>query len=108
MLSDGYDYYISNICTLFEKKQFSGWGRKRSGKFAVCCHKHFGGTLTLYEDGFIHSIGLGVNGAQTFSKVEDNVGIYYDASVPSDRENILNYYDFNTDPSRSLSDLLFK
>ena len=51
----------------------------------------------LLEDGFIRSIGLGVNGATSFSLVEDAVGIYYDATAPSYLESILNEYDFKAD-----------
>lgn len=44
----------------------------------------------LLEDGFIRSLGLGVNGSPVFSIVEDDVGIYYDATVVSKLENLLN------------------
>lgn len=71
-----------------------GWGRKRTGRFASWCHSRFGGTLTLLEDGFIRSIGLGVDGSPSFSIVEDDVGIYYDATAPSKLENILNTHEF--------------
>ena len=33
----------------------------------------------------------------SFSIIEDNVGIYYDATLPSKLENILNFYDFHHD-----------
>ena len=49
------------------------------------------------EDGFIRSIGLGTEGAPSFSWVEDDTGIYYDATMPSRLENILNRYDFASD-----------
>lgn len=51
----------------------------------------------LLEDGFIRSIGLGVEGAPAFSIVEDDVGIYYDATMPSRLENILNTHGFEHD-----------
>ena len=59
--------------------------------------KRFGTSFVLLEDGFIRSLGLGVDGYPSFSLVEDNVGIYYDATAPSKLENILNSYDFNAD-----------
>lgn len=79
------------------KKQFKGWGRRRTGRFASWCQKTFGGTVTLLEDGFIRSIGLGTEGASSFSWVEDDAGIYYDATKPSRLENMLNRYDFASD-----------
>ena len=96
MLS-GYFYYITNFLQILYKQDFQGWGRKRTGRFALWCHEKFGGSLTLLEDGFIRSIGLGVDGSPSFSLVEDDVGIYYDATVPSRLENILNSYDFSAD-----------
>ena len=92
MNKNGYLYYISNVLSIFSTKDFKGWGRKRSGRFALWCHRNFGGKCTLYEDGFIRSIGLG--GTPPFSFVEDDIGIYYDATQPSKLENILNTYDF--------------
>ena len=76
---------------------FYGWGRKKSGRKAVELAKKFGTSFVLLEDGFIRSLGLGVNGSPSFSLVEDDVGIYYDATAPSKLENILNSYDFSAD-----------
>lgn len=62
------NYYFYNIRTLLSKeKHFKGWGRKKTGKFASWCRKKFGGTLALCEDGFIRSIGLGVDDSPSFS-----------------------------------------
>ena len=96
MHKSGYFYYVSNIISSFGSKEFEGWGRKKSGNFSLWCHKKFGGRVTLYEDGFIRSLGLGVDGAAAFSHVEDDVGIYYDATKRSQLENILNTYDFDS------------
>lgn len=81
------------------KKQanFYGWGRKKSGLNAVKLARKNNTSFVLLEDGFIRSLGLGVDGSASFSLVEDDVGIYYDATVPSKLENILNSYDFSTD-----------
>ena len=97
MNESAYKYYTSNIIAIFTTKQYRGWGRKQRGKFGLWCQKNFGGTLTLLEDGFIRSVGLGVEGSPSFSVVKDNVGIYYDATCPSQLENILNTYDFFKD-----------
>jgi capsular polysaccharide export protein len=93
----GYFFYINNIVTILYKREFVGWGRKKTGRFAQKLYNIFGGSLTLLEDGFIRSLGLGVDGSLSFSVVKDNVGIYYDATTPSKLENLLNSYDFNAD-----------
>lgn len=76
---------------------FYGWGRKRSGQKALELSQRYGRAYVLLEDGFIRSLGLGVEGSPSFSIVEDDVGIYYDATAPSRLENILNTYDFASD-----------
>lgn len=88
--------YLKNILAIFTTKIYYGWGLKRSGRFARWCAKTFGGKVVLQEDGFIRSIGLGVNGAAAMSIIEDDVGIYYDATRPSQLENLLNSYDFTS------------
>jgi len=96
---NGYIFYINNIFQIFTKKNFKGWGRKRTGRFALWCHKTFGGNLTLLEDGFIRSLDLGIKGSPSFSIVQDDIGIYYDATTPSRLEHILQSYDFDSDVS---------
>lgn len=49
--------------------------------------------LWKMEDGFVRSVGLGVDLTQPLSLVIDHSGIYYDARQPSDLEQILNQYD---------------
>lgn len=46
------------------------------------------------EDGFLRSVGLGANLVQPLSWVIDRSGMYYDASVPSDLETLLQDGDF--------------
>jgi capsular polysaccharide export protein len=94
---NGYFFYLHNTASIFGNRNFKGWGRKRSGRFASLCKKVFGGHTILFEDGFIRSLGLGVDGSPSFSIVEDDIGIYYDATVPSKLENLLNGYDFKAD-----------
>jgi len=53
--------------------------------------------LWRMEDGFIRSVGLGVDLTRPLSLVLDNVGIYYDATAPSKLENILNNADHFSD-----------
>lgn len=56
-------------------------------------------SLQIYhiEDGFIRSIGLGASKTAPMSLCFDKAGLYYDSSIPSDLENLLNYYDFEND-----------
>ncbi len=93
-----YISYYSFFHKLFKRKGiFYGWGRKTSGLNAIKLAKKHNTSFILLEDGFIRSLGLGVDNSPSFSLVEDNVGIYYDATYPSKLENILNYYDFDSD-----------
>ena len=74
---------------------YVGWGRKPSGQKAIELAKKNNSSFLLLEDGFIRSIGLGVEGWDSFSIVKDDIGIYYDATAPSRLENILNSYHFD-------------
>ena len=92
-------FYSYNLKQIFSTKNFQGWGRKKTGIFAKFCHQFFGGDLTLLEDGFIRSFGLGCEGSPSFSLVQDRIGIYYDSTTPSELENLLNTYDFHANPA---------
>ncbi|EAK9994171.1 capsular polysaccharide biosynthesis protein [Campylobacter lari] len=94
---NGYCFYINNFIQIFYKKNFTGWGRKRTGRWASFLYKKFNGSLILLEDGFLRSLNLGVEKSPSFSIVKDDVGIYYDATTPSKLENILNTYEFSTE-----------
>lgn len=91
--------YLKNLLAIFSNQVYYGWGLKRSGRFAKWCQQRFGGRVVLQEDGFIRSIGLGVEGAKSMSVVHDDVGIYYDATSASKLENLLNSYDYQADPA---------
>ncbi|EKK0827692.1 TPA: capsular polysaccharide biosynthesis protein [Campylobacter jejuni] len=73
---------------------FLGWGRKKSGLKAINLAKKHKAKFTLLEDGFIRSLNLGVENSPSFSMVKDDIGIYYDATMPSKLENLLNIYEF--------------
>ncbi len=47
------------------------------------------------EDGFLRSVGLGAELVQPLSWVMDAVGMYYDASAPSDLEQLLAQTEFS-------------
>ncbi|MBP3676138.1 MAG: capsular polysaccharide biosynthesis protein, partial [Campylobacter sp.] len=93
---NGYLFYIKNILNIFTNRVFIGWGRKRTGQFACFLSVKFKGKFKLLEDGFIRSVGLGVEGAKLLSVVEDDFGIYYDATQPSQLEHILATSEFST------------
>ncbi|RLA76945.1 MAG: capsular polysaccharide biosynthesis protein [Epsilonproteobacteria bacterium] len=92
-------FYWKNTLSILRQKNtpLQGWGRKRTGRFAVQCAKLLQKDFILLEDGFVRSIGLGVDNAPSFSIVKDDIGIYYDATMPSRLEEILNHYDFEND-----------
>ncbi|EGK8022030.1 capsular polysaccharide biosynthesis protein [Campylobacter lari] len=76
---------------------FVGWGRKKSGLKVIELAKKHNIKFLLLEDGFLRSLNLGVENSPSFSIVKDDIGIYYDATVPSKLENILNTYEFSTE-----------
>nr|WP_257408973.1 capsular polysaccharide biosynthesis protein [Campylobacter jejuni] len=73
---------------------FFGWGRKKSGLKAMNLAKKYKAKFILLEDGFIRSLNLGVENSPSFSMVKDDIGIYYDATMPSKLENLLNTCEF--------------
>lgn len=73
---------------------FFGWGRRKSGLKAMNLAKKHKAKFILLEDGFIRSLNLGVENSPSFSMVKDDIGIYYDATMPSKLENLLNAYEF--------------
>jgi len=56
--------------------------------------------IPLYrmEDGFVRSADLGSRHTRPLSLVLDKQGIYFDASRPSDLEQLLNEHDFSSTP----------
>lgn len=74
--SDGQDVYL-------------GWGYKPSGKHAIQQATKKNTNYLLLEDGFIRSVGLGVDGHPPLSLVTDDLGIYYDTSKSSRLEQLI-------------------
>ena len=66
-----------------------GWGLKPSAKTARQHARQHGVAYVSLEDGFLRSWGLGVSGYQPHSLVVDHTGIYYDATRPSDLEQLI-------------------
>lgn len=73
-----------------------GWGHKHTAEKARSyAAQHYLPYIAL-EDGFLRSLDLGCKGAQPLSLVIDHTGIYYDATEPSDLENLLNSSGWET------------
>jgi len=100
---------------------FSAWKRPVVGRCFPSAHVKFvravndipeGGTAVIWgrrddafarrpdvrllrlEDGFLRSVGLGVDLIRPLSWVVDTRGMYYDATRPSDLEHFLAHHDF--------------
>ena len=67
----------------------AGWGRHRSSERIYAYAQRHGIPYLALEDGFLRSLGLGVEGAPPLSLVVDDVGIYYDATAPSRLETLI-------------------
>ncbi len=68
----------------------AGWGLKPSAQVAQAYATKHRLPFVRVEDGFLRSVGLAANGARPLSIVTDSVGIYYDATRPSQLEHLLN------------------
>lgn len=53
--------------------------------------------VSRMEDGFLRSADLGSQHSTPLSLVIDHSGLYFDATRPSDLENLLNEHDFSSD-----------
>lgn len=73
------------------------WGYKGDPMILAFCKKHHI-PITKVEDGFIRSVQLGATKAPPLSLVMDRKALYFDATEPSSLEDILNTYDFKSDP----------
>lgn len=72
-----------------------GWGLKPSSVRARRFAERRRLPYISLEDGFLRSLGLGVEGFQPHSLVVDHQGIYYDASRPSDLEDLIRSASFS-------------
>lgn len=77
-------YLVQNSC-----QKVAGWGRKNSFFNAKTYAEKHHLQLVCLEDGFIRSLGLGKEGYPPLSIVIDQLGIYFDATQPSDLENLI-------------------
>jgi capsular polysaccharide export protein len=65
------------------------WGAKPSARRAAWYAARSGEPLLRLEDGFLRSVGLGVDGHPPLSLVVDDLGIYYDATRPARLETLI-------------------
>lgn len=72
-----------------------GWGLRPSTHKARDYAKKCNLPFVALEDGFLRSIGLGVEGYPPFSLVVDEVGIYYDTTCPSRLEQLILAADYD-------------
>jgi capsular polysaccharide export protein len=85
--------FLKNIIPKIDKDAiFLGWGYQNSGFDAMQMPKWI-----LLEDGFIRSVGLGVEGYPAFSIVEDDMGMHYDANRFTRIEKILKETNFSNE-----------
>jgi capsular polysaccharide export protein len=70
-------------------RSVAGWGARPSGRAAERLGKRYGIDCLRLEDGFLRSFGAGEK-YPPLSLIADKVGIYYDATRPSELENLLN------------------
>jgi len=71
--------------------------RSKCSRAAIAKLERKGVDLVEIEDGFIRSIGLGADCVPPLSVIVDRLGIYFDASRPSDLEVILESGSFSPD-----------
>lgn len=53
--------------------------------------------IVRVEDGFLRSVALGKSHSTPYSLVFDHSGLYFNADMPSDLENLLQHHDFASD-----------
>lgn len=70
-----------------------GWGHKATAEKARRFASEKGLPYVAVEDGFLRSVALGCEGAQPLSLSVDLVGVYYDATAPSQLEEWLNNWE---------------
>lgn len=75
----------------------AGWGLKPTTVKARRFAAKFELPYISLEDGFLRSLGLGVNNSPIHSLIVDKTGIYYDATRASDLEALIIQADFSVE-----------
>lgn len=74
-----------------------GWGLRPTAQRARHYAKQHNLPYIAVEDGFLRSLDLGVKGAPPLSLVYDDLGIYYDTTVPSRLEALILQANFSVE-----------
>ena len=95
-LISGSVFHVSVFQQLTKKYKASGftnlgWGRKNNTSKARAFSRKNDIPFWSLEDGFISYLGHPALGDRRFSLIVDTSGIYYDATQPSDIEDLLNH-----------------
>ncbi len=99
---DGLQFFLE--ITSEDECRVVGWGHKSTSKRAISYASKKRLPYVALEDGFIRSVGLGVQGAPPLSLVIDYTGIYYSAISSSDLEKWIlekNLSDSDLDRAKS-------
>lgn len=111
--SEKLTYIESAKESLLEKMTFEGevevviWGKKKSSYLEKYV-KEKGFKITRVEDGFVRSVNLGIKKTTPSSLCFDKTGIYYDATQPSDLENLLNEYKVSENEIQRAQEMIEK
>lgn len=92
--------FIASVAELPSDGVLAVWGMKPFGQELAP-----GVKVLRLEDGFLRSVGLGVDLIRPMSWVIDGRGIYYDATRPSDLEHVLSTTDFDAASVRRAASL---
>ncbi|OCG20261.1 hypothetical protein A9G22_11000, partial [Gilliamella sp. App2-1] len=87
------NHFFSDLSFSYKKIKkidaIAGWGyRSTTAKARAYATKNSLPFIAL-EDGFLRSIGLGLEGFPPLSLIADSIGIYYDSRAPSDLEILI-------------------
>ena len=88
--------FSSNLTLRYTPSIAVGWGLKDNTKKIQTLAQKKGLPYWYLEDGFISYLGHPALGDGRFSLITDTSGIYYDATRPSDIEQLLNWPDWQT------------
>lgn len=89
-------------------EQVIGWGLKVSTRKARKFASKHNLPFVALEDGFLRSVGLGVEGYPPFAIVYDDIGIYYDTTRPSRLEHLILTNSLTTEQLEQAEDAMNK
>ena len=69
------------------------WGRKESAEPALAVASERNLPVVYIEDGWVRTASADAHSRRVYSLLVDHEGVYYDSTVPSELENLLNLPD---------------